>query len=308
MLQRIKFGLFVTGIVVLLSSVCFSQENSLGQEEEWGPPSTGPITASTAPLCEKGKLVVQPFFFYTDTRGGFDSHGYEESLPVGDSQSQWLGQLSLYYGLTDRLEIDISTAWQENYIKQGGLSASSGGIGDTCVTLKRCFCEENGSRPHITGLLQIKAPTGQYQHGAPGKMGTDLTGSGSWDYSLGMVITKKIKPFIFHADVIYSIPQETTIDDIKIQYGDYLNYDFAVECFFPKKGPNLVFEINGFQQDGTKEDGGKVADSDGNFLAATAGFGWSNDNIQTLLGYQRVLTGENADANDSVILTCVYTF
>jgi hypothetical protein len=295
-------------MLVLLSSVCFAQESATGQEEEWNPSSAGPITASTAPLCEKGKLVVQPFLFCTTTRGGFDSDGHEDSLPAGDSQNQWLGQLSLYYGITDRLEIDVSTGWQENYVKQEGLSANSGGIGDTCVTLKRCFCEESGNRPHITGLFQIKAPTGQYQHGAPGKLGTDLTGSGSWDYGLGMVITKKIKPFILHADAVYNIPQETMVDGVKTQYGNYLNYDLAAEYFFPKKRFNLLFEINGFQQDSTKENGGKIADSDSNSLAATAGFGWSNDKIQTLLGYQRTLIGKNTNANDSVVLTCVYTF
>lgn len=300
--------MLVMGVLISLISTCFSQENYSEAETEWNPPSAGPITASTAPLCEKSKLVIQPFFFYTDTRGVFDSDGHEDSLPAGDSQRQWLGQISLYYGITEKLEIDVSTSYQENYVKQGGLSAGYGGIGDTCVTLKRCFCEENGRRPHITGLLQIKAPTGQYQHAAPGKMGTDLTGSGSWDPGFGIVFTKKVKPFIFHADAVYSIPQETTIDGVKTQYGNYFNYDFAVEYFFPKKGLNLMFEINGFKQGGTKEDGGKVADSDSDSLAASAGFGWSNDTIQTLFGYQKALAGKNTDVNDSVFLTCVYTF
>ena len=71
-------------------------------------------------------------------------------------------------------------------------------------------------------------------------------------------MTKKLKPFIFHADAIYSFPQGgLTIDDVKTRYANYLNYDFAVEYFLPK-GFNLMFEVNGFLQGDQWQDGAEV--------------------------------------------------
>src|SRR3989338_9873305 len=49
-----------------------SRSHKEGKEaDEWNPVSTGPLTTWTAPLCEKGKLVVQPFLFYNRSRGTF---------------------------------------------------------------------------------------------------------------------------------------------------------------------------------------------------------------------------------------------
>ncbi|MFA5042903.1 MAG: hypothetical protein WC381_06410 [Kiritimatiellia bacterium] len=47
---------------------------------------------------------------------------------------------------------------------------------------------------------------------------------------------KKLKPFILHADVIYSVPNEANIDGVKTRYANYLNYDFGMEYF--KGGPD----------------------------------------------------------------------
>src|SRR3989338_7589816 len=49
-----------------------SRSHKEGKEaDEWNPVSAGPLTTWTAPLCDKGKLVVQPFLFYNRSRGTF---------------------------------------------------------------------------------------------------------------------------------------------------------------------------------------------------------------------------------------------
>ena len=53
-----------------------------------GTLSAGTLTTWTAPLCGKGKFVVQPFFFYNRTRGIFNSEGHYDSLPSGDKKYQ----------------------------------------------------------------------------------------------------------------------------------------------------------------------------------------------------------------------------
>ena len=69
-----------------------------------------------------------------------------------------------------------------------------------------------------------------------------------------------------------------------------------------------MFEVNGFLQGDKKQGGERTPASDINYLTIAPGIGWSNDKFQTLLAYQRVTVGTNADANDSLVLTCVYTF
>jgi len=280
-------------------------------QEEWNPPSAGPITTWTAPVCGRGEFVVQPFFFYNRTRGVFNSEGHYDSLAKGDRKYQYQEQLFMQYGLTDRLEIDGQLVYQQNYVKEGDLKAHSMGFGDSYLFLRYCAIEEQNTLPHITGIFQLKIPTGKYQKADPDKLGTDLigatSGGGSYDHGYGINLTKKLKPFIIHADAIYSFPIERKVDAVKTKYANYLNYDFGLEYFLPK-GFNLMLEFNGFLQGDKKEDGGKIPSSDISYFLVAPGIGWSNEKIQTLLAYQRTLTGTNTEANDSVVLTFVYAF
>jgi hypothetical protein len=306
--MREKVFVFLVCFALLSVQQCLAEENA---GAEWNPPSAGPVTTWTAPLCGKGKFVIQPFVFYNKARGSFNSDGHYDSLPKGDKKYQFQEQLFAQYGLTDRLELDAQTVYQENYVKQDGSSAHANGFGDSYLFMRYCALEEKGWLPHITGLFQLKMPTGKYENADPDKLGADLmgatSGGGSWDQGFGINLTKKLKPFILHADATYSFPQQVFVDDVKTRYANYLNYDFGVEYFLPK-GFNLMFEVNGFLQGDRREDGARLPGSDINYLTIAPGIGWSNDKIQFLLVYQRVVLGTNSDANDSAVLTCVYTF
>ena len=279
--------------------------------DEWNPISAGPLTTWTAPLCGKGKFIIQPFLFYNRTRGTFNTDGRYDSLPADDRKFQFQEQLFAQYGLTDRLEIDTQGVYQENYAKQGDRKAHSNGFGDSYLFLRYCALEEETWLPHITGIFQLKLPTGKYQKADPNKLGTDLmgagSGGGSYDFGGGINLSKKLKPFVAHADFIYGVPQERKIDTVKTRYGRYLNYDFGIE-YFMAAGVNLSFELNGFLQADKKQNREKIPATDTAYLNLSPGIGWSNQKIQTLLGYQRILSGTNTDANDAVVFTCVYTF
>jgi len=298
-------------LVVLFCLFLGAQTGVCAQEQsgadDWNPPSAGPITTWTAPLCGKGEFVVQPFIFYNRTRGSFNSEGHYDALPDGEKKSQVQQQFFAQYGITDRLEIDGQMVYQENFATKDGIKAHSQGLGDSYFFTRYCFLEEKEWVPHITGLFQLKMPTGKYQHADEDKNETDLMGTGSWDPGLGINLTKRLKPFIVHADMAYSFPQKVKIDDVETRYANYLNWDFGVEYFLPK-GFNLMLEFNGFTQGDTKENGDKTPASDAQSFAFAPGIGWSNDKIQALVAYQRILLGTGTDANDSVVLTFVYTF
>ena len=157
MLRQILIGLFVAVVLSLPNDICLATE----MNDEWNPPSAGPVTTWTAPLCGKGKFVIQPFFFYNRTRGVFDQDGHYESLPGGDWKNQFQEQLFAQFGLTDRIEIDGQTVYQQNCVKVDGERASSTGFGDSYLFLRGCALEENGWLPHATALFQLKMPTGK---------------------------------------------------------------------------------------------------------------------------------------------------
>ena len=307
MAPRVLPALLTTFFLISLTSICFSQDNPQDKQEEWNPASAGPVTTWTAPLCGKGKLVLQPFLFYTRSRGSFDSDGHYDSLPDSVKKYQYQEQLFMQYGLTDTFEIDGQAGYQENYTQQDRIKAHSAGFGDSYLFLRYCLKEESKNFPHVAALFQLKAPTGKFEHADPDKLDTDLMGTGSWDQGLGLILTKKLKPFIFHADTIYSISQKVRVDGTKTRFGNYFNYDFGVEYFLPK-GFNLMFEANGYWQADNKLDGEMIPASGVRYFTVSPGIGWSNDRLQTILAYQRVVSGANTDANDSLVLTCVYTF
>jgi len=301
----------IISILFILTIALGTVKYGFAEKEKWNPVSLGPITTWTSPLCGKGKFVVQPFFFYNRTRGAFDNEGHEDSLPEGDKKWQRQYQLFMQYGLTEKLEIDGQTVYQENYRRQTGNAARSDSLGDSYLFLRYCLTEEREYFPDTAALFQLKLPTGKYQKLDAGKLGTDsmgaTSGGGSYDHGYGLIMTKKLRPFLLHADAIYSFPIERKVDGVSTRYGNYLNYDFGVEYFLPK-GFNLMLELNGFLQGDKKQSGSKAPATDIRSLTLGTGVGWSCGKVQTLAAYQRTISGTNIDANDSMMFSLVYAF
>jgi hypothetical protein len=279
--------------------------------DDWNPPSAGPVTTWTATVQSKGQLAIQPYFIDNITRGNFNNQGHYVPLPDGDKQSQFQQQILAKYGITDKWELDGQMVYQENYITDEGVKSHKNGLGDSYLFTRYQFLDDKGWVPTTTGILQLKVPTGKYQHEDPDKDGADLmganTGSGSWDPGVGINFSKRLKPFMVHADLIESFPQEVRIDGDTTHFSDYLHYDAAVEYFLPK-GFSLMIELNGLTQGDKRVSGSMLPDSDTQSLTFAPGIGWSNDKIQTMIAYQRTLLGTNVDANDSIVATFIYTF
>ena len=296
-----------SAFLIFISIVCVRPSFATCNTDEWDPPSAGPINTWTAPVCGAHEGLAQPFFVFTHTRGVFNTESHYNSLTAGEKRSSFQQQLYLEYGITDKFEVSAQTGTQENYAEQAGLKAHTNGMTDSLLFLRYALAEEKTWLPELTGLFQVAMPTGKFQKADPNRLGTDIMGYGSYDFGYGIVMTKRIKPFKLHADVIYSFPKETKLDGIKTRYANYLNYDIGLDYFLPK-GFNLLAEINGFLEGDTKQDGYKMPASDSKSLDAGFGVGWSNDKIQALIEYQRTVAGTNTDANDSAIITVVYNF
>lgn len=304
-------SVLTVSITIAFAHTSFSDDSHDIKHEIWDPRSAGPITAWTAPLCEKGRLLIQPFFFYNRTRGTFNEGGHYKSFKNKETKSQYQEFLFAQYAVTDRFEIDGQGVYQQNLHHVGGRRAASSGFGDSYLYLRYCTFDETKWLPHTTALFQLKIPTGKYQKAKEDKLGTDLmgatSGGGSYEHGYGIIFSKRMKPFIFHADFTYGFPIETRVDGVNVKYGSYVSYDFGAE-YFLSKGFSLMLECNFFKQGDRRYDGYLLPASDVGQMLICPGIGWSDEKIQTLIAYQRTLAGTNADVNDSIVFTFIYTF
>jgi hypothetical protein len=311
--MKIRILMIAASLVILTRPFFSFAADTCGKkgQEVWDCPSSGPLIAWDAPLAAKNEVQVQPYFFYNRTRGVFDEEGSYKSYKNKERKWQWQEALFLQYGLTERLEISVWGEAQQNIRHAEGYSAESSDFADTYMWLRCCFLDQTRYLPQTTAIFQFKFPTGKYRNPDDGKLGTDLTGSmtdpGAYDQGYGIVLTKCIKPLKIHADFLYNTPNLTKIDGVKVRYGNYANFDFAVEWILPK-GFNLLWEMNFIAQGDRKDDGVKVPASDLFSMVVCPGIGWANDRVEALLAYQRTLAGVNVDVNDSIVFTFVLKF
>lgn len=287
-------------------------------EENGCPPSAGPITTWTAPVCGKGEWYIQPLFYFTQSKGYFLGKGDYADWSDGIKFNQSQQILFMQYGLTDKWEVSGQLTYQRNYARWLGIKyvetdgaeldeASASGLADTYLYTRYCVLEEKEDAPHVTLLFQLKVPTGKFQGSAEDKYGTDIFGTGSYEPGLGINFTKQIKPFVLHGDLLYSIPSTVTIDDLKTDSANYILYDFGVEYFLPK-GFNIMLEFNGFKQGEIIADGVSIVDTNSDYIMMAPGIGWSNETVQTLIAWQRTMSGTNTDKYNTLILTAVIGF
>ena len=100
-------------------------------------------------------------------------------------------------------------------------------------------------------------------------------GSGSFDYSAGMVLTNLWQRWGINGDVLYTWNTEAN----NFEFGDTLRYDlaFAYRLFpriykvYPSPQLNLFLEFNGLYGDKHRANGKRLADSGGNEVLIAPG-------------------------------------
>ena len=308
--KKMKIFLVIIFFITFMPEYLFGQECK-EESKGWNPPSVGPIVTWTAPVVCKGNLVVQPFLFYNYIRGTFNSEGHYKHFKDGERRSEFQEMLFLQYGLFDRFDISAQGTYQQALVNNMEGNVTASGFNDTYLFLRYCLLDETKWLPTTTAVFQLKLPTGKYQKSDPDMLWADIitapTGGGSYEEGYGLNFTKRIKPFILHADFLFGFPNPTKVDGINTRYGSFFNYDAAIEYFFFDHF-NLMVEANGLIQGDRKEDGCLTPSTSVEYLDLIAGLGWSDDKIQMLVAYRRTVAGTNTNVNDSVVATFVYTF
>ncbi len=298
--------------IVFLLSIIFiaGAAHAAEKEDVWEPITPGPFTTYSAPVVEPGKVLIQPLYFFNIARGIFDGTAAYHGLPSKDYIYQQLLQLYTVFGLTDCIEVGAQPEWQWNYARVDTDTARANGIGDTLLIARYCGIDETRWIPRVTGNFMVKLPTGKYQKSGDGMLYTDITGTGSTDYTYGFSFTKGVHPIrtVFHLDLfLTNVPSPARIDGVKAEFSNTYIVNGALEWIFYKNF-NLLGELLWQTQGDMRLDGDRTPETGKSSLVFSTGIGYSRENWQMLVGYQRTLAGTNVAANDTMAVTVLVMF
>jgi hypothetical protein len=270
----------------------------------------GPLVTDGADPMDPGRVSLEltPALFIK--QGIFDENGSLRYAPSGDQGYRFLTVFKLAYGLFENAEISALFTYSYNWATVGERSAQGGGPGDILVGGKYRFVENDkqGIRPSISAVAKVKFPTGKYDSLTPDKLGTDQTGNGSYEYILGLNVSKIWENWALHGNLWYDWVAETTIRGIKTKPGNIVYYNFAVEYALNKKWTALL-ELNGWEQGLTERNGQDVSKSEARSLSMLPGIEWRfSKSFYMVFGVSIPLLGKNTDYEIAPALLIDYSF
>jgi hypothetical protein len=172
------------------------------------PTTFGPIVTDTAIPLEPGKFVLQPTFGLGFTINNF-SPNWRRISAEGDFKSFGMS-LKLTYGLWNNLEVFAVIPYIHNWASnvqepgpRGERAADFGGLGDINLTFKYRLVEETDAAPTVSAIFSPTFPSGHFRHLNPGRLGTDQLGSGSYNFTTGLNVSKYLSPFIVYGNLWY---------------------------------------------------------------------------------------------------------
>ncbi|RKH43399.1 transporter, partial [Corallococcus sicarius] len=271
------------------------------------PTTSGPFVTFTAPLTPHGKLVSQPILSVASARGTFDARGRHHALAEGEGQVNSALSLFTEYGVAERFAAGVQLTLVHNRASLASDAAASTGLSDTLVFARATVLDETpGGPPEMTVLAQVKLPTGRAESQEEGLLDTDVRGTGSTDLTVGVDLTRGLRPFLVHLDLLYTHALPTRVDGVATRYGGTFSWSASGEWPFRGGTLALMLETSGRHQGLRREEGRRVEDSrvEEVLLGGGVEFIFSED-LQLLVGYQRTLWGRNVTALDAVVLTLV---
>ena len=289
----------------------FEPEAEAAKDEEI-PATFGPLVTDTAIPVEKGQFVVQPTFAFSFVNDSFGNDWHRGS--AGGNFQTFAMDWKFAYGLMDNMEAFLVIPYAYNSARNvegagpdGQSSANSGGLGDLNLTLKYRLVEETPCLPTVTALFATDFPTGKFKGLDPHALNTDVIGGGAYVFTPGFNISKYMSPFIFYANVWYSM-QTSYTDDEGTQYpGDFVTVNLAAEYPITQKWVALL-ELTSYWG------GGRLFGPTTNvpresLVSVVPGIEYmATDKFSVALGLNIDIAGKNADAAISPLLSMVYAF
>jgi len=280
------------------------------EARESEPPDTfGPLLTDTAVPAEKGTLYLQPFWSLGSVTGVFNAHG--KRVSAGGNFRSFEYDLQITYGAWENFEvftfIPVKVNWANGVeLGPGGeRSAWYAGLGDLNLTLKYRLVKEGPVAPTITAVCATNFPTGRYKNVNPILQGTDALGSGSYVPTTGVNLSKWVKPFIFYANLYYSMPTSFINNEGKQHPRDFVTANLAAE--YPVTGKWIaLLEFTSYW------DGGRLCGPSSNvapahLLSVLPGIEFvATEKLGFYFGVNLDLLGRNTIAQVTPILSLVW--
>jgi len=287
------------------------------EKQEECPATFGPMITDTAVPIDKGKFALQPTWglgFVTDTF----NQSWKRRRTGGDFRSFGM-DVKFTYGLLDNLEVFVVVPYVHNWVTnygRRGWEANFSGIGDINLTFKYRLVEETQTLPTVTALFATDFPTGHYQCLNPARLGVDEIGGGAYVFTTGLNFSKYLKPFIFYANLWYSMGTAFSVQDededgapvfIRNYPRDVITLNLAAEYPLIGKWVALLELTSHF--DGGRLIGHKANVPPSALISVLPGIEYmATDKLSLALGVNVDLAGKNADAVVTPMLSLVYAF
>jgi hypothetical protein len=273
----------------------------------FGSDTGGPITTIQATTAEQGAFIAGINLQYvgvdefTDTEletlAGNHIHGHSADYVLSPS-------LGLAYGVTDDFTLSFVLPFVERHnLREGSHHHSSGmsineveklgnigGLGDATLLGEYRFLNADEMDFEASVLFSLKMPTGSTHKKSPDgeRLETEhQPGSGSWDPSFGLAVTKRLNRVSLDANVLYTFTsrgsQETELGD-RFAYNAAVSYRFAGIRHEHEEGVvewhsawDFVVELNGHVEDEQRVEGETEQHTSGSYLLVSPGVRYTSE-------------------------------
>lgn len=248
-----------------------------------GTGHAGPVTTVSAAVLQKHQFSVEAQAEYLR----FDTFTDDELIRFAEQDNEVHNMESVMryivgigYGITDTTTIHARIP----YIRRENIAESeppdeahrhgdAQGFGDLALYLHHRLYQSAAKDVEATLLLGLKLPTGRTSdrddHGEVFEAEFQ-PGSGSWDPSLGIAVTKRLGVFTLDANALYTLVTEGTQDT---DLGDTFSYNLALSyrALARPVALDLIVEGNGVWLQKEEVDGRKDENSGGNTILLSPG-------------------------------------
>jgi hypothetical protein len=146
---------------------------------------TGPLIAPIGEVVPVGHYIIQPFFEFNTITGHYDKHWKAQSLP---NFFNYTTLLEVTIGITKWMDVQLNPTVLYNHTQ----NQDSWRFGDSPLTFDFQLLPTNKFKyfPGIKLALTESFPTGKYQRLNPLKLATDISSTGSFTTTPGLVFYK----------------------------------------------------------------------------------------------------------------------
>lgn len=175
---------------------------------------TGPLLTPNPMTIPKGTVVVEPYLMYYKSDDAYDAQG--DSHAKASGVRQWQTLVPIYYGVTDRFQLQASFGGA--HAMSGGGHTDGWGVTDTTIGAQYLLLSPGEDRkgPAVSVNYSHRFPTGAYDQLNENPL--NATGNGANVDTFSLMVQQYVwlpngRPLRFRAVASYSLPPGTV--DVK---------------------------------------------------------------------------------------------